>query len=971
MPIHGFELIRRENIPGFPGRVELFSHIKTGAELLSLINEDENKTFGITFRTPPSDLTGVFHILEHCVLSGSRKYPVKSPFKELLKSSLQSFMNAYTSADSTIFTGVSQNLQDFYNILEVFLDSVFYPLLTPETFQIEGWHYEWEEPGKSLTYKGVVHSEMTGYYASPEALLSQYTRQSLFPETPYRFNSGGDPQEIPNLTYRQLRDFHRRFYHPSNARIYFYGDDDPLERLRVINEYLRDFDRQGPDTEIPLQAPFKQPRRCNYFFPAGNAVKSAPQSIVTVSWLLGKPTDWKKSLAFIILDYILVGMQGAPLRKALLDSNLGESLVGDSFNADLRQTYFSIGLKGVAPDGAASVEAIILDTLRKLSREGLPLDAIEAAVNHIEFKFREPTTRPFPQSVQLMLRTLTTWLSGADPIKPLFFKTALAEIKAKIRRKKPLFEGMIQRFFLENRHRVTLIMNPDPGLAARYERAEKERLASARTALDRQEPGEIASAAKKLKELQAAPDPPELLAAVPRLCKAHLDRMHKVSPMTPLKLKGLQILYHNFFTNDIVYLTPGFNLQVLPQEYLPYARLFARALLEMGTETEDYETFTRHMNRVSGGIRPSFFNSCRREAKESASWLFLHGKVLTGQSHEILDIFRSILLTGRLDQRERFRQMLLEEKGRQERRIILFGHQIVQTRLSAYFSEACWAGEQMSGVSYLLFLKELIRKVDTDWSGVYRILEEIRGLLINRNAMLLNIAADEAGWKRIQRQLNAFIDCLPDAAVNLHRWHPGNVPGPEGLVISNPVNFVGKAIRLYPPGGNFHGSAFVISRYLKTTWLWEKLRMMHGAYEGYCYFDRLSGVFSLVSVRDPHITKTIALFDQAGNFLKNLDLTEDELTSNIIGTMGEIYREKVPEEKGNTSMMRYLTGVTEAERQQIHEEILSTTVRHFKDFGEALHSFPGSGIIKVLASETALGKAANEGMTGLGPLNVL
>jgi Zn-dependent M16 (insulinase) family peptidase len=453
--IHGFERVRVQGIPELGTRAELFRHVKTGAELLSLMNDDENKVFGITFRTPPNDSTGLPHILEHSVLCGSRKYPVKEPFVELLKGSLKTFLNAMTYPDKTCYPVASQNVQDFYNLIDVYLDAVFYPRITPFVLRQEGWHLEAEEGGQNLIYRGVVFSEMKGAYSSPDNLLAEYSRRSLFPDNAYGLDAGGDPREIPSLTYEQFRAFHQKYYHPSNARIYFYGDDDPETRLSLADGYLRDFEAISIDSGITLQPPFREPRRLVRPFAAGDGAQ-ASKGMVTVNWLLEESTNRELNLTLHMLEYILLGMPGSPLRKALMDSGYGEDLAGQGLEGELRQMCFSTGLKGVEPGHEDRIESLILETLSRLHREGIDPHTIEAAVNSLEFALRENNTGSYPRGLALMLRALTTWLYGEDPLALVAFEEPLEKVKARIAEERGLFEGMIERFFLKNPHRTLL-----------------------------------------------------------------------------------------------------------------------------------------------------------------------------------------------------------------------------------------------------------------------------------------------------------------------------------------------------------------------------------------------------------------------------------------------------------------------------------------------------------------------------------
>jgi len=375
--------------------------------VLSLSNDDDNKVFGITFRTPPTDSTGVAHILEHSVLCGSRKYPVKEPFVELLKGSLQTFLNAFTYPDRTCYPVASQNLQDFYNLIDVYLDAVFYPLLDPFIFKQEGWHVEAETQDGPFHFKGVVYNEMKGAYSSPDNVLSEYSLQSLFPDNPYGFDSGGNPREIPNLTYEQFKAFHETYYHPSNARIYFYGDDDPEARLRILQGYLDAFEPIQVDSQVKVQPPFKEPRRMERGYMVDEGTPN-PKAMITCNWVLGETAETQKNFSLRILEYILLGMPGSPLRKALIESGLGEDLAGEGLGTELRQIYFSTGLKGIDVINQERVEGLIWETLEKLATKGIDPKTVEAALNTIEFRLRENNTGNFPRGLVLMLRALST-----------------------------------------------------------------------------------------------------------------------------------------------------------------------------------------------------------------------------------------------------------------------------------------------------------------------------------------------------------------------------------------------------------------------------------------------------------------------------------------------------------------------------------------------------------------------------------
>jgi hypothetical protein len=951
--VHGFELIRQQEIPELKTTAALFRHLKTGAELLSLENDDENKVFGITFRTPPADSTGVAHIMEHSVLCGSRKYPVKEPFVELIKGSLNTFLNAFTYPDKTCYPVASTNLQDFYNLIDVYLDAVFYPRLTPYTLQQEGWHYEIEKINDPLVFKGVVFNEMKGAYSSPDRLLGEYSQRSLFPDNTYGVESGGHPRHIPDLTFEQFMAFHQNFYHPANAYIFFYGDDEPEERLRRVEAYLKDFTHTEVASAIPLQPRFDQPKRLVHQYAAGEETGDGKKGMVNVNWLLTETTDQEKTLALKVLAHILLGTPASPLHKALIDSGLGEDVTG-GLESELRQMYFSAGLKGIAVGDAGKVESLIFDTLNKLAANGLDPQTLEASLNTIEFRLRENNTGSFPRGLSLMLRALTVWLHGGDPFMPMAFEAPLAAIKVRVAAKERFFEDMIQRHLLQNRHRTTVILEPAADLAQREEAEEKALLAKARAQMSEKEVQGLIDNARELKRRQAAPDSPEALAAIPMLQLADLDRQNKIIPLAINEKNGNKILYHDLFTNGVVYLEAGFDLHTLPQELLPYLPLFSRALTEMGTAKEDFVQLSQRIGRKTGGVWPSIFTSSIHHAEDAVAWLFLRGKAMTHQADDLLAILRDVLLTARLDNRERFRQMVLDAKASLEAGLVPSGSRVVGTRLNARFNEAGWLDEQIGGVSYLFFLRQLAQEVETNWPKVQAALEEIRRLLVNRRAMICNVTLDEPNYRQFEPKLAEFLGSLPASSLNSTKWSPEYRTEFEGLTIPAQVNYVGKGANLYKLGYKFHGSALVIGNFLRTTWLWERVRVQGGAYGGSCSFDRRAGVFNFLSYRDPNLLATLENYDQSGKFLREANLSGEELTKSIIGTIGDLDAYQLPDAKGYTSMVRYLAGDAEDERQRMREEVLSTTAADFRRFAEALEQVNRHGLVVVMGSPMAI-----------------
>lgn len=969
--IHGFEPVREQDIPEIKTTAFLYRHEKTGAEVLSLKNEDENKVFGITFRTPPSDSTGAPHILEHSVLCGSLKYPVKEPFVELLKGSLNTFLNAMTYPDKTCYPVASQNLADFYNLMDVYLDAVFHPRLTPFVLQQEGWHYELDKVEAPLLIKGVVFNEMKGAYSSPDNLINEYSLRSLFPDNAYGLDSGGDPRHIPELTFEQFMEFHRRYYHPSNARIFLYGDDDTERSFAVIDGYLKEYDRLEIESGILIQKPFDKPRRIIRSYAAGGDDEKSPKGMVTLNWLLPETGQRELNMAMHILVYILLGMPGSPLRKALIESGLGEDLVGAGLESELRQMFFSIGLKGIDTDNTDRIRDLILNTMRGLYRKGIDPETVKAALNTVEFRLRENNTGAYPRGLSLMLRAMTTWLYDGDPLSMIAFEGPLNAVKSRAADNGRFFEEMIDEYILSNPHMTCLILKPDTKLLEKEKEAAEKRLEKAKNAMSERDINEVVDKTRELRAAQERPDSPEALATIPMLNLSDLEKKNRIIPLETTDEKGAPVLYHDLFTNGIAYMDIGFNLSALPLRYLPYIRLFGRTLFEIGTHKEDYVAVSQRISSKTGGIYAAAHISDVRDSQKSSSWLFIRGKAMMDRTGDMLEIIRDILSTVKFDNRERFRQMALEAKARKEQELIPSGHSIVNRRLRSHFGEADRVSEEISGIRYIFFLRRLIGEIDEDWPSVLKDLMEIHRILINRRSMIVNVTLNSKGWSLFQSQVKGFMDSLPSFDTRTQEWSMDDIPGFEGLAIPSQVNYVGKGINLYRIGYRFHGSAHVICRFLRNSWLWDRVRVQGGAYGAFCLFDNLSGTLTMVSYRDPNTMKTVDVFDQSARYLRDLNLSSDELTKGIIGAIGDIDAYKLPDAKGYSSMAQQLAGVTDEHRQDIRDEVLGTTKEDFRKFADALEAFKTQGIVKILGSDKSIDEIMESHPGWLNVTNVL
>jgi Zn-dependent M16 (insulinase) family peptidase len=954
-----FELVREQHIGEISSLAKLYRHKKTGAEVLSLINEDENKVFGVTLKTPPEDSTGVAHILEHSVLCGSRKYPVKKPFVELLKGSLHTFLNAMTFSDKTAYPVASQNLKDFYNLVDVYLDAVYFPLISEDTFRQEGWHYELDNTQGPMVYKGVVFNEMKGAYSSAAAVLGKVSQLSLYPDTTYGVNSGGDPKAIPDLTYAYFKNFHEKFYHPSNSRVVFYGDDDPEQRLEILEEYFSQFDRIDPKAEVTLQPRWSEPRQLRETYAASDIEPGKKTAMVSVNWMLDEITDPETMLALNILEAVLVGNPAAPLRKALIDSGLGEGLTGSGLADGIRQPYFTFGLKGIEDDAAEKVQDLVIATLEYLATAGIDPKTIEAAVNTAEFALRENNTGSFPRGIALMFRAMGTWLYGHDPLTPLSFEAPLQAIKAKLAAGERVFEDLIRTHILSNQHRTTVLLTADPDKAAADAAEERARLDAAQQALDAAGLAEVAEQTAHLKSLQEATDPPEALAKIPTLTIEDLPHTNKAIPIATEELAGITLYTHDLPTNGVVYLDLGFNLDRLPGRLLSYLPLFTRALTQTGTSTEDFVSLTQRIGRLTGGVGISRWTSTRRDGAGTAAWLFARGKATPDHVEDMLGIFHDVLTDARLDNKERIKQMVLESKAGFESSLAGMGNGIVSMRVRAGFSEADWLNEKLGGVSHYFFLKDLLAQIDGNWDAVRASLEEIRALLIGRNGMIANVTADSFALAALRPQLASFVEALPAGGERLAEgWGFERAPLSEGLTFPGQVNYVAKGASLKDVGFEPTGATAVAIKHLNTTYMWDKVRVQGGAYGGSSGLDPFAGTFAFTSYRDPNLLETIDVYDKAAAFLK-AGVGDQDLLRSVIGVIGTVDAYRLPDAKGFTSLIWELAGDTDETRQQRREEILGASSRDFKALAEALDQVARNGQVVVLGSEKAI-RAAND-----------
>ncbi|GJL79244.1 MAG: peptidase [Nitrospinaceae bacterium] len=953
----GFKLLKKEFLKELNSESLFFKHEGNGAEVMVLENDDDNKVFSVSLRTPPENDRGVAHILEHSVLCGSKKYPLKEPFIELIKGSLQTFLNAMTFPDKTMYPLASRNHKDFRNLMSVYLDAVFYPHITEETFMQEGWHYELESPDKEMVYKGVVFNEMKGVFSSPESIIDRYLSHSLFPKTTYGYESGGDPVSIPDLTYEEFKEFHRKYYHPSNSRIFFYGDGNTLEYLEYLQEnYLKHFDRMEVDSSIKLQRKFSKPKRKVIHYPVAKEESLDKKTFVLTGLKLGKSTDHEHCLAFNILSHLLLGTSASPLRKALIDSELGSEVIGGGFDDQRAETLFAVGLKGTEAEHEEKIMDLIFSTLRGLVENGIEEDMIESAVNSVDFRLREANFGGFAKGIVYNIQALGSWLYDADPNMHLKYDALMKKIKRKS--KQGYFEKLIERYLLNNKHQSTLVALPKAGLGKQQDAKVRKKLKTIKSSLKPHEIDQIVERTRSLQELQMTPDSPEALATLPSLGLEDIPKQGEEYPIEIKNESSPKILLHDLFTNKIAYVQVGFNAHTVPMELVQYLPLFGRMILGMGTKKRSYMEMSKRLGIHTGGVRPWHFSSSPvNDRNQVISYIFFSGKAVMEKLDTLFDILTELLGEFSFDDHKRLVEIIRSAKSDMEDGIVPHGNQYVLSRLQSYQSPLGRFDELTDGITYFKFLEQLLERAEKDPSEVADKYRQLAGFLFTKENTLVNITLEGKDYPKAKRQIETLMEVIPEKSNAPAKWELAPVPNDEGFLTASTVQYVGKGANLYDLGFEYKGPFGALKSLLSTSFLWEKVRMQGGAYGSSNSFDYFSGDFGLVSYRDPNLTETLEIYDQIADYLSNLDLPDEELKKLIIGCMGRLDPPLTPDRKGASSMIDHLTGRTHAQKQKFREELLATRLEDIKAYADLFLKIKESGRVCVLGNEEKIKKA--------------
>lgn len=949
--VHGFRVNAMSHIEEVNSDAYVMEHVKSGARLMYLDNDDDNKVFYIAFRTTPDNSKGVPHIMEHSTLCGSRKYPLKEPFVELAKGSLNTFLNAITWPDKTMYPIASRNDVDFHNLMDVYLDAVFYPncLKNPQILMQEGWHYELENKEAPLTYNGVVYNEMKGALSSPEAIMEDRAMEKLFPDTTYGVESGGDPEVIPTLSFREFTEFHRRFYHPSNSYIYLYGDMDIDKTLEYLDgEYLSAFDRRNVDSMVKTQAPFG--KRISVTAPYGIAENEDTEgkAIHALYNAFNDHMSTMDSLAFRILNYVLIDMDGAPLKQAVLDAGLGSDLSG-SYGDSYKQPVWIVEVTGSEVDKQQAFADVVDSTLRSIALKGLDKDMLEAALNRTEFTARENDYQGRPKGLFYGVRAMDLWLYDRDPMEALRYIDDINTLRDNL--KTNYFENLLLRYVIKNPHQVLITMKPEKGLTEKMNRETAEKLAAFKSSLSDEQLDEIMASTKALKERQASGETEEALETIPLLSRKDLKRTVEEKVLEKENVSGMDHFHFDVHTNGITYLNLYFPLSGLTEEDIPYAILLSTLLRSLSTTKHSYGELARLSNAYTGGM--SFAVNGYGKVEDTNDYLpalTVRAKALTSKADKLLDLLGEVINHTLFTDTKRLKELILQEKSEWDMTAFSRGHSLVMTRLTSYFSRGGEFAEQ-SGLSYYYFLADLARKFDGEKEKLVAKLEEVSRKIFTRSCLFFETIGEEEEKKAVLSNFALLVDDMEEGEKKEPR--PFSFPSAEkneAFRTSGKVQYVAK-------GGNFksHGFAYtgalkVMETILRYEYLWKKVRVLGGAYGAFTQFLR-DGTAILCSYRDPNLAETLKAYEDLPAYLENLTLSNREMTKYVIGTMAAAETQLTPSMKGERAMVHYLSGNTRESRMKIRDKVINCQVEDIRKLAPLVESVIKDPYICVMGSE--------------------
>ena len=960
--LSAYRVVEHKTIEEMQSEGIVLEHKKTKARLFLVSNDDENKVFCIGFSTPPDNDCGLPHILEHSVLCGSDKFPLKDPFVELVKGSLNTFLNAMTYPDKTVYPVASCNDKDFQNLMDVYMDAVLHPNIYKEEkiFRQEGWHYELESKDAPLIYNGVVYNEMKGAYSSPESLLDSVTQKTLFPDTCYGKDSGGDPVHIPELSYEKFLDFHRTYYHPSNSYIYLYGDMDMAEKLTWLDEeYLSHYEERPVDSRIREQKAFEKPVECEFSYSITDGESEENATYLSVNTVVGDDLDPKLYVAFQILEYTLLDAPGAPLKQALIDAGIGKDILG-GYESGILQPFFSVIAKDANKEQKGEFLAIVKGTLRKLADQGINRKSLLAGMNYFEFKYREADYGSAPKGLMYGLQCLDSWLYDGDPMTHLCYQETFDFLKKEV--ENGYFEQLIKDYLLDNPFEAVIVVAPEKNLTAKEDEKLAKKLADYKASLSEEELEKLVCATRELKEYQDTPSTPEILAKIPLLTREDIDKKAETFFWTEKEEDGIKVLHHNFFTSGIGYLKILFNTSVLPQEDLPYAGLLKSVLGSISTEHYSYSDLTSEIHLNSGGMDFSVTSYANLQDAEQFTGAFVASiRVLYDKLDFGFTMLEEILNHSVFTDEKRLGEVIQETRSRARMKLENAGHSTAVSRATSYFSATAYYNELTGGTAYYHFLEQLEKDYPAKKQEIIAKLQEVSRKLFTRSNMLVNYTADENGYEKLPETLKLLSAKLPEGSRETYVFtHPvKNVN--EGLKTSAQVDYVARCGNFRDAGLAYTGALKILQVILSYDYLWLNIRVKGGAYGCMSGFGR-SGEGYLVSYRDPNLKETNEIYEGIPAYLEQFDPDERDMTKYVIGTISNLDAPLTPSVKGSRGLSAYLSGVTEEMMQTERDQVLQATKEDIRALAAHIRAVLQTGSFCVVGNEEKI--EANRAMFG-------
>ncbi len=947
-----YTVLMQCNIEEINSQGYLLKHNKTGARVALLSNDDDNKVFYIGFRTPPKDSTGVAHIIEHTVLCGSDKFPVKDPFIELAKGSLNTFLNAMTYPDKTVYPVASCNDKDFQNLMDVYLDAVFHPNIYHEEkiFKQEGWHYELESAEDDLTINGVVYNEMKGAFSSPDDVLYREIMNSLYPHTSYGVESGGDPDVIPELTYEEFLAFHQRYYHPSNSYIYLYGNMDMAEKLQYIDEaYLSKYDDLLVDSEPAVEEPFQQTVTVEKSYPIMESESEASNTYLSYNVSLGENLDRKENIGFQALIDAVASAPGAPVKQALLDAGIGTD-ISCIFEVDVRQPFFSIIAKNAEASQTEEFVSLIEGKLRELAESGVDKKALEASLNHDEFKYREADYGSYPKGLMYGLQMCETWLY--DDKKP-FVYLQLADTYKALRREldTSFYEEMITRCLLENTHKSVVVVKPVKGLTGQKEKALAASLAERKAAMTQQEIARIVADTEALKCYQEEPSAKEDLEKIPLLTREDMTKEARPYCNEEKAVGDTLLLYHDVFTNGIGYLRFLFDLRQVPEELFPYVGLLRAMIGLVDTKKHSYSELYSEIHLQTGGITPAVntYTDARDMSKYKVTF-DLKVKTLYENLPQAFALAEEILTESVYTDAKRLYELVAESRSDKQAQMMSAGHSLAAGQALSYLSKPAMIMDHISGMAFYRILEGLEKDFDQKKEELVANMQKVVRCIFRPENLMVDYTAQKEGLTGIEELIEGLKGTLYTDPIDTKGYDPVPVRKNEGLMSSAQIQYVCRAGNFVKKGLPYTGALKVLRVMMGYEYLWTQVRVKGGAYGCMCQFGK-SGESYFVSYRDPNLEKTIETYEKAADYIANYEADERTMTQYIIGAISEMDMPLTPSAKGNYSLAGYLTHYDFERVQRERDELLATDADTIRSLAGYIRAFMEDECLCVVGNE--------------------